>query len=173
MGRFSPGAPCSSTAPNSAQRRAAYNQAGQLKTATTTAGAGSYTYDGTGLRASKTAAGVTTHYTWGSSPAGSPALLTDGTTDYLYGPGGLPLEQTSTAAVSFYVHDQLGSTIALTSTSGAIAGPNSPPPASPTPTSTTTPSTASTRLGCVLGTTWDAMSHQGQAGSAMRSNWSP
>lgn len=99
----------------------AYNQADELTAATTGAGARSYTYDGSGLRAGKTVAGATTPFTWGSLD-GQNLLLTDGATDYLYGPGGLPIEQTSSVGTCYYVHDLLGSTTALTNSSGAVTG---------------------------------------------------
>ncbi|MDQ2739635.1 MAG: type IV secretion protein Rhs, partial [Actinomycetota bacterium] len=99
----------------------AYNQAGELTTAAAPAGSGTYAYDGIGLRASKSVAGITTHFTWGNLASGS-ALLTDGTTNYLYGPDGLPIEQSSSASTCYYVHDQLGSTVALTSSTGLVAG---------------------------------------------------
>lgn len=95
-----------------------YNQAGQLATASTPAGSGSYTYNGAGLRISKTAVGNTTQYTWDAANN----LLTDGTTTYLYGPGGLPLEQTSTAGTNYFIHDQIGSTRALLDSTGTVAG---------------------------------------------------
>jgi hypothetical protein len=60
-------------------------------------------------------------FTWGEV-GGQNVLLTDGTTDYLYGPAGVPLEQTSSAATSYYVHDQLGSTTLLVTAAGAITG---------------------------------------------------
>jgi len=98
----------------------AYNQASELTTATTSAGSGAYAYDGTGLRASKTASGTTTRFAWGRA-SGANVLFSDSTTDYIYGPGGLPLEQVGSSGSSYYVHDQLGSTVALTNSSGAIA----------------------------------------------------
>jgi RHS repeat-associated protein len=97
-----------------------YNQASDLTAAATSAGSGTYAYDGTGLRASKTVASITTHFTWGSASGGN-VLLSDSTTDYIYGPGGLPIEQASSVGNSYYVHDQLGSTVALTNSSGGIA----------------------------------------------------
>ncbi len=51
-----------------------------------------YTYDGTGLRATKTVNGTTSHFTYDLS-SGTPLILTDGTTDYVYGPRDLPIEQ--------------------------------------------------------------------------------
>jgi RHS repeat-associated protein len=92
-----------------------YDQTGQLASATTPAGSGSYTYDGDGRRASKTVGGATTRYTYSG-----PTLLSDGAT-YIYGPGGLPIEQIKGSTVSYYVHDHLGSTVALTDSAGAIA----------------------------------------------------
>jgi RHS repeat-associated protein len=70
-----------------------YDEANQL----TSYGTGSttiatYTYNGDGLRMSKTVAGVTTPYTWDVSGS-EPLLLSDGTYDYVYGPGDVPVEQ--------------------------------------------------------------------------------
>ncbi len=70
-----------------------YNQANQLTSygtgSTTTA---TYTYDGDGLRMSQTVAGVASPYTWDVSGS-EPLLISDGTYDYVYGPGDVPLEQ--------------------------------------------------------------------------------
>jgi hypothetical protein len=38
----------------------------------------------------------------------------DGSTDYISGPGGLPLEQINGATTYWYHHDQIGSTRAIT-----------------------------------------------------------
>ena len=47
-------------------------------------------------------------------------MLTDGSTSYIYGPGGLPVEQISSAGTPTYLlQDQLGSTRLLTSSTGA------------------------------------------------------
>ena len=52
-----------------------------------------YSYDGNGLRTSATIGSTTTNFTWGSI-AGSPALLSDGTWDYVFLPGAAsPIEQ--------------------------------------------------------------------------------
>jgi RHS repeat-associated protein len=81
-----------------------YDQANRLTTVATGTGAsctsaataGSYGYDGDGLRQSKTTGGSTTDFTWDAS-GGLPLVLqeiTGGiTTSYIYGPGGLPVEQ--------------------------------------------------------------------------------
>ena len=80
-----------------------------------------YAYDGTGLRASQTVSGTTSHLTWDTS-SGLPLLLDDGQTSYIQGPGGLPVEQVSEGAPTFYHHDQLGSTRMLTNASGEAVG---------------------------------------------------
>jgi hypothetical protein len=64
--------------------------------------------------------GATTTFTWDDES--TPNVLSDGTTSYLYGPGGLPFEQTNSTATSWFVHDQIGSTLDLLDTAGAIAG---------------------------------------------------
>jgi len=72
---------------------------------------------------SKAVSGTTTQFTW--NPAGGlPALLQDkagaaNPTSYIYGPGGLPVEQIDpSGAAHFYHHDQLGSTRAISSATG-------------------------------------------------------
>ncbi|RSM42652.1 hypothetical protein DMA12_20735 [Amycolatopsis balhimycina DSM 5908] len=80
-----------------------------------------YAYDGNGLRTAKTAAGVTQHFTWDTSTA-TPELLTDGTTNYIYGPDGLPVEQIDNdGQAGYFFHDQLGSTRALLGADGKLA----------------------------------------------------
>ena len=81
----------------------------------------SYTYNGDGLRMSKTVGTTTTNFTWDPSAA-TPLLLTDGTNYYIYGPGNLPVEEiTPTGNYYYYHHDRLGSTRLLTDSSGNIA----------------------------------------------------
>jgi RHS repeat-associated protein len=48
-----------------------------------------------------------------------PLVLSDGTNNYVYGPGGLPLEQISGSTISYFHQDQLGSTRALTNAGGS------------------------------------------------------
>ncbi len=104
-----------------------YDQAGNLtavekpKAGETPAITESYGYDGGGLRTSQTVSGTTAHLTWDQSGE-LPLLLNDGSTSYIYGPGGLPVEQISGTTPSFYHHDQLGSTRMLTDASGAASG---------------------------------------------------
>jgi RHS repeat-associated protein len=62
-----------------------------------------------------------TEQTW-ETAEGLPLLIQDGTTNEIDGPDGLPLEQvTGSGTVSYYVHDQLGSTMALVASGGQIA----------------------------------------------------
>lgn len=97
-----------------------YNQAGQLKSFSGPNGSATYAYDGTGLRVAKTAGGVTSTFTWDNEA--TPNILTDGTEDYLYGPDGLPIEQVGSSSTQWFVHDQLGSTLCLLNTAGAVVG---------------------------------------------------
>ncbi|WP_267881207.1 RHS repeat-associated core domain-containing protein [Streptomyces xylophagus] len=96
----------------------AYDQAARL-TAVGGSATASYRYDGNGLRAAKTVGAVTTNFTWDDEDV--PDLLSDGTTSYLYGPGGTPVEQIG-GTTQWYFHDQLGSTRALADSTGAITG---------------------------------------------------
>jgi RHS repeat-associated protein len=77
-------------------------------------------YRSDGLRHSRTAAGVTTTYTWDVS-AGLPVVLQDGANTYLYGLGGSLVSQTNGTGVQTYLlSDGLGSTRALTDASGSV-----------------------------------------------------
>jgi RHS repeat-associated protein len=97
-----------------------YDQAGHL-TSSAAPSTTTYRYDGMGLRTAKTTGGTTSNYVWDrSSPL--PMLLTDGSTSYIYGPNGTPLQQiTSNNTVTYYHHDQLGSTRLLTNSTGTAA----------------------------------------------------
>jgi RHS repeat-associated protein len=95
-----------------------YNELGEM----TTYGSTTYAYNGDGLRMSKKTGHTTESFTWGpSGPDGIPLLLVDGSTDYVYGLGGEPLEQISGSTVLYFLQDQHGSTRALTSSSGSVA----------------------------------------------------
>jgi RHS repeat-associated protein len=77
-----------------------------------------FAYNGMGLMTSRSVGESTSHLTWDPS-AGLPLLLDDGQASYIYGPGGLPIEQIdSEEAPSYYHHDQLGSTRMLTDATG-------------------------------------------------------
>jgi RHS repeat-associated protein len=78
-----------------------------------------YNYDGDGSRTTKTVDGNTTNFTWDNAE-GRPLLASDGNTQYVYGPGGVPLEQINGSNVDFYHQDQQGSTRALTDQSGNL-----------------------------------------------------
>ncbi len=53
---------------------------------------------------------------------GLPLILSDGTNSYIYGPGGLPVEQinNATGTVTYLHHDQQGSTRLLTGSTGTV-----------------------------------------------------
>jgi RHS repeat-associated protein len=112
----------SQTPPVGATIHYTYDQANRL----TAYGAGSttaqYAYNGDGLRMTKTVNnGAPEAFTWDVAVGKGPALLLkDGTTDYIYGPGGLPLEQVNGNTVLYYLQDQLGSTRALTTSTGTV-----------------------------------------------------
>jgi RHS repeat-associated protein len=105
-----------------------YDQAGELtsverpKEGETSEIKDTYGYDGNGLRASQTISGTTTYLVWDMTE-GLPLLLSDGTNSYIYGPGGLPIEQISSGGtVSYLHHDQQGSTRLLTGSTGTVTG---------------------------------------------------
>jgi RHS repeat-associated protein len=84
-----------------------------------------YAYDGDGVRVGKSTGGTLSsqyeHFTYDRSGA-VPLLLQDGATRYVTSPDGLPLEQVaSDGTVSYFHHDPLGSTAALTDSSGTVA----------------------------------------------------
>lgn len=84
-----------------------------------------YCYSASGLRMGKVTAGscaaptTAEGFIW--DLVGSlPLLLVDGPTDYVYGPGGLPLEQFNGGTTLWYHHDQMGSTRLVTDGAGAV-----------------------------------------------------
>ena len=79
-----------------------------------------YAYNGDGIRVSKTIGSTTTQETW-SGISSEPELLADGSTYYVYGPDGSPLEQVNGSTVLYFLHDQSGSTRLLTNSSGSLA----------------------------------------------------
>ncbi|MGC2375261.1 MAG: RHS repeat-associated core domain-containing protein [Solirubrobacteraceae bacterium] len=104
------------TTSGGASQTHSYNQALELT------GVGpevSYAYNGDGLRTSKAVGASKTSFAW--DIAGElPSLLEDGTNVYVYGPGGLPLEQVSGSTPLWFHHDQLGGTRLLTDATGAV-----------------------------------------------------
>ena len=82
----------------------------------------SYAYNGEGLRTSQTISGTTTYMNWDTAEE-LPLLLSDGTNSYIYGPGGLPVEQISSGGTtSYFHHDQQGSIRLLTGSAGTVTG---------------------------------------------------
>jgi len=96
-----------------------YDQANRLTSLAQGTSAATYTYNGDGLRMSKTVNGTSEAFAWDLA-SGLPLAIADGSTQYVYGPGGLPLEQANGSAVLYYHHDQLGSTRELTDGNGLI-----------------------------------------------------
>lgn len=102
----------------------AYDQASQLRTYTgpDTSGAAltqTYGYDATGTRTYTQAAGTRTYETWDTS-GDLPLMIEDGSTAYIYGPEGIPIEQVlSGGTVRYLHHDQLGSIRAITDQTAA------------------------------------------------------
>ncbi len=95
-----------------------YDQAARLSSVRSGATTATYTYNGSGLRARKTVGTTTTDFVWDSSDIAD--LLSDGSTSYLYGPEGAPIEQITGTTTQWYFHDQLGSTRALTDATGTV-----------------------------------------------------
>jgi RHS repeat-associated protein len=78
-----------------------------------------YSYNGDGLRMSKTTPTGTNYFTWDTS--GATPLLLAGTNYFIYGPGNLPLEQINTSGTpAYFFHDAIGSTRALLTQAGTI-----------------------------------------------------
>jgi RHS repeat-associated protein len=98
-----------------------YDQARRLASYTQGSTSDTYTYSGDGLRMTKTGTAAAT-FTWDTTTS-TPLVLADGTNSYIYGPDGLPVEQIGTGGtISWYHHDQLGTTRVLTSSTGAVVG---------------------------------------------------
>jgi RHS repeat-associated protein len=82
----------------------------------------SYAYNGEGIRTSQTISGTTSYFAWDMSES-IPLILSDGTNSYIYGPGGVPVEQISGAEAPTYLHhDQQGSIRLLTGSAGTSTG---------------------------------------------------
>jgi RHS repeat-associated protein len=79
------------TPPTGSAASLGYDQANRLTSYAQGSTSATYKYNGDGLRMSKTVAGVTTPFTWDVS--GVPLLISDGTYDYVYGPGGAVVEE--------------------------------------------------------------------------------
>ena len=100
----------------------AYSQVGQLLSETPSGGSAvTYGYNGDGLRMSKTSGGTTESYTY-DTLSSNPVLLVDGSTDFIYGPGGVVIEQEISSTPLYYVADVEGSTQWLLNQSGSVVG---------------------------------------------------
>jgi RHS repeat-associated protein len=100
-----------------------YDQADRLITATVGMTQASYIYDGDGLRQSKivtTPAGTTTTAETWDTAEGLPLLARDGATEYLTDPNGQPIEAISGTAITYLLHDQLGSTRGVLDSNGSL-----------------------------------------------------
>ena len=93
-----------------------YDQANQLVSYGASA---SYAYDGDGVRASKTVSGISEPFAWDMAE-GMPLTILDGSTAYVTGLGGFPLEQIGGTTTYYFHQDQLGSTRALTDSAGTV-----------------------------------------------------
>ncbi len=105
-----------------------YDQAGDLTSVERPEGESkpkiedSYAYNGEGLRTSQTISGTTSYFAWDVTE-GVPLILSDGTNSYIYGPGGLPVEQINGSETPTYLHhDQQGSIRLLTGSAGTTIG---------------------------------------------------
>jgi len=105
-----------------------YDQAGNLTSAErpkegeTSEIKDTYSYNGENLRTSQTISGTTSYLAWDTTEE-LPLILSDGTNSYIYGPGGLPIEQISSGGTITYLHhDQQGSTRLLTGSAGTVTG---------------------------------------------------
>lgn len=97
-------------------------QTGTGSSCTTPTTVGSYAYDGEGIRESKTVSGTTTQFAWDG--LGQNLLQqNDGTTktSFIYGPGGIPVEQIAGSTVTYLHHDQIGSIRLLTDNAGSTS----------------------------------------------------
>jgi RHS repeat-associated protein len=103
-----------------------YDQANRLTSYASNTVTSTYAYDGDGLRASVTGDGAQTD-SWDNATSDLPLLLSDGTDDYVYGPGGQVVEQVDRASgtAAYLQHDRIGSVRTLTDQAGTIAGSDS------------------------------------------------
>jgi len=94
------------TPPSGGATNLLYDQANRLTGYGSTA---TYAYNGDGLRMRKTVGGSTSQFLWDVASA-VPLLVKDASTAYVYGPGGLALEQLNGSTVLWMHHGQVGST---------------------------------------------------------------
>ena len=99
----------------------AYDQAGNLVSTNSGGVENTFQYDGTGLRTTETRNTSTYRMAWDLTSE-LPFLLRSGNDYYIYGPGGMPIEQVTSGSAIYLHHDQLGSIRVLTASSGEITG---------------------------------------------------
>jgi RHS repeat-associated protein len=99
----------------------AYDQAGNLIASKGPEIENTFQYDGTGLRTKETKNATNYAMAWDIT-ADPPLLLRAGNDYFIYGPGGLPLEQITSGSTTYLHHDQLGSTRILTGSTGTVTG---------------------------------------------------
>jgi RHS repeat-associated protein len=111
------------TPPTGAAKSYGYDLADDMTSYASGTTSWAYSYDGDGLRTAKTpSGGAATVFTYDLAE-GMPLIISDGSSYYITGPGGLPLEQTDLSGnpTAYFHHDQLGTTRALTSPSGTAS----------------------------------------------------
>lgn len=80
------------TPPTGSAANLGYDQANRLTSFAQGATSATYSYNGDGLRMSKTTSGVTARFAWDVTGT-TPQLLSDGSFQYVYGPTSAPIEQ--------------------------------------------------------------------------------
>ena len=93
-----------------------YDSANQLVSVSGQSTVTSYTYNGLGDRLSQTVNGMTTNYTLDLN-TGLTQILSDGTTDYLYGNGRIAQVDSTT---EYFLADALGSVRQMTDGTGTV-----------------------------------------------------
>lgn len=99
----------------------AFDQAGNLIESKSPESENTFKYDGTGLRMKETKGASTYPMNWDLA-SGFPLMIRGGNDYFIYGPGGLPIEQITSGAATYLHHDQLGSIRVLTNPSGEVSG---------------------------------------------------
>jgi RHS repeat-associated protein len=98
-----------------------YDQAGNLVESKSPEAENTFKYDGMGLRMKETKGASTYPMNWDLT-TGLPLMIRGGNDYFIYGPGGLPIEQITSGSATYLHHDQLGSIRVLTNPSGEVSG---------------------------------------------------
>jgi RHS repeat-associated protein len=109
------------TTAGSASRRSSFLGGSELPAASTTPNPlAAYEYNGDGLRMLETTTTGSLAFVWDPTTS-VPEVLTDGTHYFIYGASGQPVEQLDASNTpSYFVHDGIGSTRALLTTTGSV-----------------------------------------------------